>query len=146
MPLGFYYSQAQDWYEPNGMGNARQFGPDEKKDFDKYLREKAEPQVRELLTDYGPVALVWFDTPRMMTGERSQRFIDIVRSLQPKTLIDGRLGAAGDYLTTSDNVIPPKSRPRPGKRPPRSTTPGAIARTTMTGSRPATSRSSSSTS
>jgi len=108
MPLGFYYSQAQDWYEPNGMGNAWQFGPDEKKTFDKYLREKAEPQVRELLTDYGPVALVWFDTPRMMTGERSQRFIDIVRSLQPKTLIDGRLGAAGDYLTTSDNVIPPE--------------------------------------
>jgi len=106
MPLGFYYSQAQDWHDPNGAGNTWAFGPDDKKDFDKYLREKAEPQVRELLTEYGPVALVWFDTPRMMTPERAQRFTDIVRSLQPKTLIDGRLGAAGDYLTTGDNVIP----------------------------------------
>ena len=106
MRLGFYYSQAQDWHDPNGAGNTWDFGPDEKKDFDKYLRGKAEPQVKELLTGYGPVALVWFDTPRMMTGERAQRFTDIVRSLQPATLIDGRLGAAGDYVTTGDNVIP----------------------------------------
>src|SRR5688572_31921517 len=41
-----------------------------------------------------------------MTPERAQRFTDIVRTLQPKTLIDGRLGAAGDYVTTGDNVIP----------------------------------------
>jgi alpha-L-fucosidase len=105
--LGFYYSQAQDWHDPNGIGNTWDFGPDERKDFDKYLREKAEPQVRELLTDYGPVALVWFDTPRMMTPERAERFTQIVRTLQPKTLIDGRLGARGDYVTTGDNVIPP---------------------------------------
>ena len=107
MRLGFYYSQAQDWHDPNGIGNTWDFGPDEKKDFDTYLRAKAEPQVRELLTGYGPVALVWFDTPRMMTPERAARFTEIVRTLQPKTLIDGRLGAAGDYVTTGDNVIPP---------------------------------------
>jgi len=152
MPLGFYYSQAQDWHEANdwtqlapanqpnpatastsaraypgityGDGkvtlygglnfgspssqydNTWDFGADEKKDFDQYLRGKAEPQVRELLTGYGPVALVWFDTPRMMSAERAQRFTDIVRQLQPKTLIDGRLGAAGDYVSTGDNVIP----------------------------------------
>jgi alpha-L-fucosidase len=108
MPLGFYYSQAQDWHEKNGIGNTWDFGPDEKKDFDQYLRAKAEPQVRELLTGYGPVALVWFDTPRQMTPERGQRFVDIVRSLQPRTLIDGRLGTAGDYLSTGDNVILPE--------------------------------------
>jgi alpha-L-fucosidase len=51
MPLGFYYSQAQDWHEPNGMGNTWDFGPDDKKDYDQYLHAKAEPQVRELLTD-----------------------------------------------------------------------------------------------
>ena len=45
--------------------------PTSKKDYDEYLRGKAEPQVRELLTGYGPVALIWFDTPRMMTGERA---------------------------------------------------------------------------
>ncbi len=107
MRLGFYYSQAQDWHEPNGAGNTWDFLADEtKKDFDQYLRDKAEPQVRELLTDYGPVALIWFDTPRLMTTARAQRFVDLLRSLQPNTLIDGRLGMAGDYVTTGDNVVP----------------------------------------
>jgi alpha-L-fucosidase len=62
--------------------------------------------VKEILTNYGPVCLLWFDTPRMMTQERSQRFIDIVHSLQPATLIDGRLGATGDYRSMGDNAIP----------------------------------------
>jgi alpha-L-fucosidase len=107
--LGFYYSQSQDWYEPNGAGNTWDFGPDDKKDYDKYLQGKAEPQIRELLTGYGKVALIWFDTPRMMTGDRPHRFTRLVRSLQPDTLIDGRLGVEGDYVTTGDNVIPPKA-------------------------------------
>src|SRR4051812_11106318 len=112
MRLGFYYSQSQDWHEKDGAGNTWDFGPDqgpdgkELKNYDAYLRRKAEPQVRELLTGYGSVALIWFDTPRMMTPERGQRFADIVRSLQPSTLIDGRLGAEGDYRSTGDNVIP----------------------------------------
>jgi hypothetical protein len=42
----------------------------ELKNYDAYLRGKAEPQVKELLTNYGPVALIWFDTPRMMTPAR----------------------------------------------------------------------------
>jgi alpha-L-fucosidase len=104
--FGFYYSQAQDWHEPNGAGNAWDFGPDNQKDFDQYLRGKAEPQVKELLSGYGPICLVWFDTPRMMSGDRGQRFIDIVHSLQPATLIDGRLGAEGDYRSMGDNKIP----------------------------------------
>jgi alpha-L-fucosidase len=112
MRLGFYYSQSQDWHEPGGAGNTWDFGPDqdpdgkELKPYDDYLRTKAEPQVRELLTGYGPVALIWFDTPRMMSPARGQRFADIVRTLQPATLIDGRLGTEGDYRSTGDNVIP----------------------------------------
>ena len=42
--------------------------------YDQYLRGKAEPQVKELLTNYGPICLIWFDTPRMMTGERGAAF------------------------------------------------------------------------
>src|SRR5450432_1364792 len=104
--FGFYYSQSQDWHEPNGAGNTWDFGPDDKKDYDQYLRGKAEPQVKELLTNYGPMCLVWFDTPHMMTAERGQRFADIIRTLQPATLIDGRLGAEGDYRSMGDNKIP----------------------------------------
>lgn len=109
--FGVYYSQSQDWHEPGGTGNNWDFPPNETKDksgaYDQYLREKAEPQLRELLTNYGPICLVWFDTPQMMTGDRPKRLTDIVRSLQPDTLIDGRLGRVGDYKSTGDNVIPP---------------------------------------
>ncbi|HEV3196952.1 MAG TPA: alpha-L-fucosidase [Bryobacteraceae bacterium] len=107
--FGVYYSQAQDWHEPNGAGNTWDFGPDDKKDYDQYLRSKSEPQVRELLTQYGPICLIWFDTPRMMSGEqsgRAQRFVDIARELQPNTLLDGRLGIKGDYRSMGDNAIP----------------------------------------
>ena len=108
--FGFYYSQAQDWHEPGGAGNTWDFGPDDAKDksgaYDKYLQTKAEPQVAELLQNYGPVCLIWFDTPRMMTKERGQRFVDLVHKYQPACLIDGRLGTSGDYVSTGDNVIP----------------------------------------
>ena len=104
--LGFYYSQEQDWHEPNGLGNNWDFGPDNRKNLDQYLRGKAEPQVKELLTGYGPVSLLWFDTPHMMTAERAQRFVDIVHALQPAALINGRIGSAGDYVSMEDNSIP----------------------------------------
>ncbi len=106
MKFGFYYSHSLDWHEPNGVGNDWDFGADNKKNVDQYLHSKAEPQVKELLTDYGPVSLIWFDTPSMMTKERGQRFIDIVHALQPDALIDGRLGSAGDYVSMGENRIP----------------------------------------
>src|SRR4051812_16543959 len=108
MPLGFYYSQTQDWHEPNGDGNTWDFDPG-KTDFDKHFHEKAIPQVRELLTNYGPVALIWFDTPKNITPEESKELVDLVHTLQPKCLVDGRIGNdMGDYQSTGDNEIPSK--------------------------------------
>lgn len=108
--FGVYYSQSQDWHERGGTGNNWDFPANEVKDkdgsYDNYLRTKVEPQLKELLTNYGPMCLIWFDTPQMMTGDRPKRLTDIVRTLQPTTLIDGRLGAVGDYETTGDNAIP----------------------------------------
>jgi alpha-L-fucosidase len=42
----------------------------------------------------------------MDVGDRARRFADLVRTLQPDCLIDGRLGAEGDYQSTGDNAIP----------------------------------------
>lgn len=108
--LGLYYSQSVDWHEPGGEGNSWDFGRDDRKDksgaFDQYLQTKVEPQVRELLTNYGPIAEIFFDTPAMMTPARAQRLAEIVHSLQPACLINGRLGVPGDYATMGDNAIP----------------------------------------
>ena len=50
--LCFYYSQAQDWHDPNGFEEGTD---NEGKDFRKYLDEKCIPQLRELLTQYGDI-------------------------------------------------------------------------------------------
>lgn len=104
--LCFYYSQSRDWNEPNGLDNDWDF-PKER-DFQKYLDEKVKPQLTELLTNYGPIGLIWFDTPMTISKEQAQDLKDLVRKLQPECIISGRLGGGveTDYMSTGDNVIP----------------------------------------
>lgn len=104
MKLGLYYSQAQDWDDPDGYV----YGKDNsRKDFRKYLDSKCIPQLKELLTQYGEISLIWFDTPMDMTKEESKELIDLVKSIQPSCIISGRIGnGMGDYLSTGDNFIP----------------------------------------
>ncbi len=102
----FYYSHVQDWHHPDAVGNDWDYDP-AKKDFNRYMREKALPQVRELLTQYGPLGLIWFDTPRNIALEQAEAFRALVRSLQPDCLINGRIGhGLGDYREMGDNRIP----------------------------------------
>lgn len=104
--LGFYYSQTQDWHEPDAVGNDWDFKDDSKKNFQKYLDEKVKPQVTELLTNYGPIGLIWFDTPRNITKEQSRELVDLVHKLQPDCLVSGRVGnGLGDYDSAGDNQI-----------------------------------------
>jgi alpha-L-fucosidase len=104
LKLCFYYSQAQDWHHPDGIEEGV---PDEGKNFRNYLDQKCIPQITELLTEYGEVGLIWFDTPISMTREQSEELKALVRRLQPNCLISGRIGnGLGDYMTTGDNFIP----------------------------------------
>jgi alpha-L-fucosidase len=104
--LGFYYSQTQDWHHPNGDGNDWDYDP-AAKDFQQYLDDLVKPQVRELLTNYGPVALIWFDTPKGITKEQSQQLLELVHGVQPDCLVCGRIGnSLGDYASAGDNRIP----------------------------------------
>lgn len=106
LKMCFYYSQSRDWNEPNGLDNDWDF-PKER-NFQKYLDEKVKPQLTELLTNYGPIGLIWFDTPMDISREQAQSLKDLVRSLQPECIISGRLGGGveTDYMSTGDNVIP----------------------------------------
>jgi alpha-L-fucosidase len=107
MKLGFYYSQTQDWHEPNAAGNDWDFNGDSPPDFTQYLNDKVIPQVKEILTNYGPISILWFDTPRFMTTEQSKELANLVHKLQPNCLIDGRIGNnMGDFSTKGDNKIP----------------------------------------
>lgn len=104
--LGFYYSQTQDWHHPDGDGNDWDYVESEK-DFAGYIESYVKPQVRELLTNYGPIGLIWFDTPKRITAQQSQSLLDLCREIQPDCLVCGRLGnALGDYASAGDNRIP----------------------------------------
>ena len=117
--LCFYYSHVQDWHCLDAIGNNWDipgapkyawndwYQEKQKPTFDRYLENKVKPQVRELLTQYGPIGLIWFDTPFDITKTQSRELIDLVRELQPDCIINGRIGNdLGDYRQTGDNEIP----------------------------------------
>lgn len=102
--MGLYYSQAQDWDDPNGYWAHHD---NSGKDFDKYLHDKCIPQLKEILTQYGDIALIWFDTPMEMTPAQSREVAETVKSIQPNCIVSGRIGnGLGEYMTTGDNFIP----------------------------------------
>lgn len=115
MPLGFYYSQSQDWHHPGGTAwpfKERKGDPVDHVpgDMDKYIDTVAVPQVRELLSNYGSNAPVcfWWDTPLEMTPERAKKLADVVRELRPKIITNSRLGGGigGDTANAEQNIPP----------------------------------------
>ena len=61
LKFGIYYSHGQDWHHPGG-GNVGQWDPAQAGDPESYVNTIAIPQVRELLNNYGPLDLVWWDS------------------------------------------------------------------------------------
>lgn len=104
--VGLYFSII-DWHHPDfpkygdrqhPMRNCEAY-KNEKVDFDRYL-EYMHGQVKELVSNYGRLDLLWFDfSYDDMTGEkwRASDLIQMVRSYQPNVIIDNRLEGAGDH-------------------------------------------------
>ncbi len=119
LKFGLYYSQELDWHEEHGGGYTETYEtnqgkpwtnfwdfPDTKKDFSICFRKKIVPQVTELLTGYGDIDLIWFDTPQDITREQSIELYDLVKAYQPSCLINSRIGnGMGDYTSSGDNEI-----------------------------------------
>lgn len=112
LKLGFYYSHRQDWNDPDARWGewAGQYDTPENErtiDFNRYMKRKGLPQMKELLTQYGDVGVIWYDTACDMTQEQSQKFYNIVKKYQPDCIINGRVGnGMGDYVNLGDNEIP----------------------------------------
>ena len=105
--LGFYYSHNQDWTFPGGGNGPRQTADGRKVDFKYYYENKCRPQVEEITTQYGPIAIVWFDTPGRIPREYVEELVQIVRKNQPRALVSGRAGyGLGDYQTLGDMEVP----------------------------------------
>lgn len=105
MRVGLYFSII-DWSHPDfpkykdrqhPMRNNEAY-KDEKIDFDRYL-EFMHNQVREIVTNYGKIDLLWFDfSYDDLCGEkwRATELVKMVRKYQPDVIMDNRLEGNGD--------------------------------------------------
>ncbi|PZP49167.1 MAG: alpha-L-fucosidase [Pseudopedobacter saltans] len=128
--LGFYYSQAQDWNNPGGSAARKEMkegwpNPDstkidaytkahnghwdpaqETRSFSQYIKDVSVPQVRELLTNYEDVSIIWWDTPTNMTDEAAKELSDLLK-LQPNIISNNRLkrpNFPGDFGTPEQKI------------------------------------------
>ena len=98
---------------------------------------RSKPQLRELLTQYGPIGLIWFDTPYTISREHSIELRDLVHELP------ARLPGLGPHRQRRGRLRQPGRQPDPGRararrlrgRRPPSTTRGATRPPTTTGNR-----------
>jgi alpha-L-fucosidase len=128
--LGFYYSHAQDWNNPGGAASRKPASegwanPDsakidaytkehnghwdpaqETKSFAQYIDDVAVPQVKELMTNYGDVAVLWWDTPTNMTDEAASKLQALLKR-QPQIITNDRLkrpNFPGDTKTPEQKI------------------------------------------
>lgn len=92
----WYYS-IMDWHHPDYLPRRDwETWPTDGADFDRYV-EYMKAQLKELLTNYGPIGVLWFDGQweGNWTDERGEDLYAYVRSLQPDIIINSRVGRAG---------------------------------------------------
>ncbi|HUB67001.1 MAG TPA: alpha-L-fucosidase [Candidatus Methylacidiphilales bacterium] len=111
MRFGVYYSLGRDWQDPDvptkggWRSNTWDYPDESKKVFARYFERKVKPQITELLTHYGPIAVLWFDTPEEISKAESQELVDLIHKLQPDCIINSRVGNGfGDYLVSEQKI------------------------------------------
>ena len=103
--VGLYYS-VQSW-RWRGRWNPAGFPADLPA-----MVNEVHAQVRELMTGYGPIDVLWYDTPIVPGGGdaatfwRAVELNAMVRSLQPAILINNRSGTREDFGTPEQIVKP----------------------------------------
>ncbi|HME33339.1 MAG TPA: alpha-L-fucosidase [Terriglobales bacterium] len=97
--VGFYYS-LMDWHHPDG---ARcQTDEAARKRFVAYTHGL----VRELMTNYGKIDILWYDVDWPLSPEQweSERMNQMVFELQPEIIVNNRNGLPGDFSTPEQEV------------------------------------------
>jgi alpha-L-fucosidase len=101
--FGFYYS-LMDWHHPDGARCATD--PEARKRFVEYTHGL----VRELMTNYGKIDVLWYDVDWPLNAEQweSERMNKMVFGLQPDILVNNRNGIPGDFSTPEQEIVAEK--------------------------------------
>jgi alpha-L-fucosidase len=98
--VGFYYS-LMDWHHPDGARCATD--PEARKRFVAYTHGL----IRELMTNYGKVDVLWYDVswPLDREGWESEKMDAMVRELQPDIIVNNRNAMPGDFSTPEQKIV-----------------------------------------
>ena len=109
MPVGLYYPLG-DLMDDGYMAKAEK----DPKGWQRFVDQVIHQQVRELMTNYGKIDILWYDgaypyydRPKMW---KAKELSAMVRKLQPDILINNRACFPEDF-DTPENVISPTDRP-----------------------------------
>jgi len=127
LKLCFYHS-IMDWHHPDAQGqyhpnyDAQNSNPN----FTRYVENYLKPQIKELVENYGPLGVLWFDGEwvKDWTEPMGRDMYNYVLELQPNIIINNRVGKGrkglegfsdsnepvGDF-GTPEQRIPPKGLP-----------------------------------
>jgi len=128
LKLGLYYSHWVDWEHPDAWDHSKEIYGISATDYDRYWQEKVIPQMRELLSNYGEIGLIWFDmwihhSRTCVTKEQLLQLKGVIRELQPNCLVNSRLGLSIeedsdiDFKTLGDNQLGSKKEEFPWQSP-----------------------------
>ncbi len=128
LKMGLYYSHWVDWEHPYGWDHSKEIYGISPEQYDKYWQEKVIPQVRELLTNYGEISMMWFDmwihhSNTIVTQKELMQLKSIIRELQPNCLVNSRLGLSIeedsdiDFKTLGDNELGSRKEEFPWQSP-----------------------------
>ena len=107
LKLCFYHS-IMDWhhedYTPRRAWNDVAAQKEPTPDMDAYVKY-LKGQLKELLTNYGPIGILWFDGEweESWTHERGVDLYNYVRSLQPDIIVNNRVGKGRSGMQGMNN-------------------------------------------
>ena len=128
LKLGLYYSHWIDWEHPDAWDHTKELTGLDPKKYNRYWQEKVLPQMKELLTQYGDIGMIWFDmwihhSKTVVTKEQLFQLKNLIRKYQPNCLINSRLGLSIeedqdiDFRTLGDNELGEEKRDYPWQTP-----------------------------
>lgn len=125
LKVGYYFSHldwshpdyasihpnSTEWWATNKYTAPPAGKPDDYEKWERFLKFHR-AQLKELLTNYGEIDLLWFDGVWERTSEqwKFKEMREFIRQLSPETLVNHRIGEYGDYDCPEQGVpiVPPE--------------------------------------